>query len=175
LARSWIKHAKQNAMTNFINKVFVIEDNIMFQQLIAYDLTTQGYQVTSFTKGEEAISNLHQSPQIVVLDYALNGKMDGMETLKAIKSINPNIQVIILSGQNNLGLAINMLKYGAFDYVEKSDHAASEIVKIIHRFAELQKETQAILQKKSFKRKGAILLGIVTIILTTAYSFIFKS
>ena len=80
---------------------------------------------------------------VVLLDHNL-GSMQGVDILKNIKSLNPNIQVIILSAQVKMRVAITSLKFGAYDYVEKNDFAFDRIktlIKSITKFNQIVKDT----------------------------------
>lgn len=153
-------------MKNQPVKVFVVEDNLIYQNLLTYDLSANGFDVIAFTKGEDVIAALHQLPDVVILDYKLAGSMNGMDVLKGIKSINPGIQVIILSAQSDLEVAINTLKYGAFDYVEKTDQASAEIINIITRFIALKNEAAASHRKKIIARRSLVMTGVLALLLT---------
>ncbi len=159
-------------MKNQPAKVFVVEDNLIYQNLLTYDISATGFDVTAFTNGEDAIALLHQLPDVVVLDYKLSGGMNGMDVLKAIKSINPSIQVIILSAQSDLEVAINTLKYGAFDYVEKTDSAPTEIINIINRFISIKSEAELLLKRKAFARKSLFMTGLLALILTGVFTLL---
>lgn len=159
-------------MKNQSAKVFVVEDNLIYQNLLTYDLSAKGFNVTAFTNGEDAIALLHQLPDVVILDYKLAGGMNGMDVLKAIKSINPSIQVIILSAQSDLEVAINTLKYGAFDYVEKTDAATTETINIINRFVSIKSEAEMLLKRKAFARKSLFMTGLLALILTGVFTLL---
>lgn len=159
-------------MKNKSPNVFIVEDNLIFQHLLSYELSSKGLDVTAFTKGEDAISALHHSPDVVVLDYSLEGTMNGMDVLKAIKSINASIQVIILSAQSDLEVAINTLKYGAFDYVEKTDNATNEIITIINKFIAIQKEAESTLRKKQLVKASVLMASVITILIVSAFKLL---
>jgi DNA-binding NtrC family response regulator len=120
-------------------KIFIVEDEMVFQEMLTFYLRDKlGYQVEAFTNGEEAILNLYKNPAIVLLDYNLLNQ-NGLEVLKDIKSINPDIHVLLVSGQKNIPVAVDVLKYGAFDYVVKNDNvyeAIAEKVKDMLRISE---------------------------------------
>lgn len=120
-------------------KIFIVEDEMVFQEMLTFYLRYKlGYQVEAFTNGEEAILNMYKNPDIVLLDYNLLDQ-NGLEVLKKIKSINPDIHVLLVSGQKNIPVAVEVLKYGAFDYVVKNDNvyeAIAEKVKHMLRISE---------------------------------------
>ena len=82
-------------------------------------LSDEGYQVLVAGSGEEAVKIVEEEmPQLVLLDVWLPG-MDGLDTLKAIKKINPQSLVIIMSGHGTIETAVKATKLGAFDFIEK--------------------------------------------------------
>ena len=69
-------------------------------------------------EGVKAIARYE--PDLIFLDYNM-GSLNGIETLKKIKRFNPNSLVVFISGQEEIAVAVNALKYGAFDYLVKSE------------------------------------------------------
>jgi two-component system OmpR family response regulator len=87
----------------------------------------QVFIIETYPTGELCIENLHHKPDVIVLDYHLNGKdntaMDGMKTLDKIKARHPDIPVVILSAQDDIDVALNCLQHKAFDYLVKNKSA----------------------------------------------------
>lgn len=129
-------------------KVFLVDDDILLLKALQVDFESQGeYVVQTYKSGEECIENLTENPDVIVLDYHLDGfdkdAMNGIQTLDRIKLINPKIPVIILSSQDKIEVAVNCMHHKAFDYVVKSETAFMRIHKIIttnHRFQKLENE-----------------------------------
>lgn len=102
-------------------KIFVVEDEAIFQEALVHQLQNiYGYKVEAYSNGKACLQNLYKNPDIVLLDYNLLDQ-NGLEVLKEIKSINSDIHVLLVSGQKNIPVAIDVLKYGAFDYIEKNE------------------------------------------------------
>lgn len=100
-------------------RIFVIEDNLIQQRLIQYAMELNpDHQVHTFGTGQECIDNLHLNPEIISLDYNLPD-MRGEAVLAHIKKYNKNIRVIILSGQQEVDTAIDLLRKGADEYLTK--------------------------------------------------------
>jgi len=100
-------------------KILVVDDEKSICQTLKAILRDEGYQVVVAESGEEAVKIVEEEePQLVLLDIWLPG-MDGLETLTAIKKINPEILVIIMSGHGTIETAVRATKLGAFDFVEK--------------------------------------------------------
>ncbi len=100
-------------------RIFVVEDNLIQQNLIQYAMELNpDHTIYTFRTGQECIDNLHLNPQIISLDYNLPDML-GEEVLDKIKKYNKNIRVIILSGQKDVDIAIDLLKKGADEYLTK--------------------------------------------------------
>ncbi len=119
-------------------KVFILDDDIWYGSMIHHFLSLNpDYEVKRFDNPTEFFNNLHEKPDVVTLDYSLPD-MDGGEVLKKIKAVHPDIQVIIISGQEDVGTAINLLKNGAFDYIVKDDDTKDRVWNSILHLKEIQ-------------------------------------
>lgn len=89
------------------------------------------------------LKNMHLNPEIVVLDYHLSAHIpnakNGLEILKTVKEQYPTVQVIMLSGQDKINVAVDSMKYGAYDYVIKGETAFSRMENILNNISELHK------------------------------------
>ncbi len=100
-------------------RVLMVDDEQQFRSTTSKILTRRGYETTVAESGEAAISILRKSDQdVVVLDVKMPG-MDGHEALREIKKIDPNVQVIMLTGHGTMASAKASLKDEAFDYLNK--------------------------------------------------------
>jgi two-component system, NtrC family, response regulator AtoC len=105
-----------------IAKIFVVEDDQFLGSLIKKTLeNSDQVDVSHFLTPEECLSNLHQNPDIITIDYLLPG-MNGIELLEKIKNYNDRIQCIIVSGQEKLDVVIETYRKGAVDYIIKNDN-----------------------------------------------------
>ncbi len=110
-------------MSKFLTRIFVVEDNEFFSQLIKQKLEMNDQnEVTLFHNGEDFRSNLHLNPDIVVLDYNLPNTT-GIDLLKEIKNFNEEIKTILLSGQEKVDIVIEAFENGAEEYIKKDDNA----------------------------------------------------
>ncbi len=106
-------------------KVFVVEDDPAYTKFLKYVLgLNPDYETEFFTTGKECINNLHKNPSVITLDYSLPD-MAGGDVLTQIRSHDPNIDVIIVSAQEKIGTAVELLKSGAYDYISK-DHETKD-------------------------------------------------
>lgn len=104
-------------------KIFIVEDNLVYQQLIAKELEPISRDIHFFITGEACLKALSLNPAIVVLDYDLAGNLNGLETLKRIRAVKPDIYTVMFSNQPNLDSDKNISTYGFFDFVEKKPNA----------------------------------------------------
>ena len=99
--------------------VFIVDDEQAISKLLSYWLKDKwGYNIEVFGSGEEVLKRMYQKPDVILLDIMLPG-MDGMEVLKRIRQIDENLPVIMLSAQGKIEVALEALKFGAFDYFPK--------------------------------------------------------
>lgn len=100
--------------------IFVVEDNAIYQSLIAKELESISSNIHFYTTGESCISELDKQPSVIVLDYNLEGKMNGLDTLQRVRNFDPNVYVILFSSQKGLNTKEVFLQYGTFDFLEKN-------------------------------------------------------
>jgi DNA-binding NtrC family response regulator len=100
-------------------KIFVVEDDLIFAKSIKYYLgLNPDNEVEHYTNGKDALSNRYKNPDLLILDYHLPG-MNGMEIMKSFHKFNPKLFIIIMSSQNDIKVAVNLMREGAFDYYVK--------------------------------------------------------
>lgn len=110
-------------MGKYITRIFVVEDNEFFSQLIKQKLESNDQnEVTLFSNGDDFRRNLHLNPDIVVLDYNLPNTT-GIDLLKEIKNFNDQIKTILISGQEKVDVVIEAFENGAEEYINKDDNA----------------------------------------------------
>lgn len=112
--------------------LFIIEESIIYKDLIVGHLQTKYKNIRTFKNAEECLKELHLHPDIIILDYSLEGAT-GLELMKKVKEMHPAIDFIFLSGQNDVEVAISIMKLGASDYVVKNDKAPTRLVKAIEQ------------------------------------------
>ncbi len=139
---------KQYKMENIKNlKIFVVDDDPFCAEMYKEHLLSTGYaNITSYNNGQDCINHLTEQPDIIFLDYNM-APLDGLEVLKKIKRFNPDIYLVVLSGQEDMQVAINALKYGAFDYIIKGESDLDMINVVLQKI----KNVMEMLEKKSAK------------------------
>lgn len=100
--------------------VLIVDDEWDFVETIVRRLERRQIDVTGVRSGEEALSKLRERDyQVILLDVKMPGGMDGIETLREIKKIRPEAQVILLTGHGAVEMSVEGMKMGAFDYILK--------------------------------------------------------
>ena len=117
-------------------KLFLVDDDALFLKSLEIDfMENADFDIETFATGELCIASLSHNPDVVILDYLLDGiekdAMNGLETLDKIKAFNPNIPVVMLSSQDKIEVAVNCMHHNATDYVVKSETAFMRLKKII--------------------------------------------
>jgi two-component system, OmpR family, response regulator len=130
-------------------KLFLVDDDALYLKLLEIEfLQHTDFVVETYPTGELCMEHLSHCPDVVVLDYHLNGidphAMNGIETLDKIKADHPGIPVVMLSSQDDREEAINCMAHHAIDYVMKGETA----------FMRLQNVIATIFVTKKWKKGG---------------------
>jgi two-component system OmpR family response regulator len=125
-------------------RIFLVDDDALFLKSLEIEfLQHADFDIETFLTGELCLENLSHHPDVVILDYHLDGinqnAMNGIETLDRIKSYHADIAVVMLSSQDKIDVAINCMHHKAFDYVIKSETAFMRLQKIISTIFQYKK------------------------------------
>jgi DNA-binding NtrC family response regulator len=113
-------------------KIFVVEDDPWYSNFLKHLLSANPeFRVECFMSGNDCLSNMYKNPGIITVDYNIPD-MTGHDLLKKILKTNPETGVIIISGQEDITVAIDLLKDGAFDYIVKDENTRNRLWKSIH-------------------------------------------
>ncbi len=130
-------------------KIFVVDDERIIRVSLADELRDAGYEVSEFSTAQSALMQLEAlAPNIIISDLKMPS-MDGIEFLAKIKQHDPNIYFILMTAHATVSTAVEAMKLGAYDYVEKP-FDNEEILIVIERIIELKeiKEENKTLKKK---------------------------
>jgi two-component system nitrogen regulation response regulator NtrX len=128
--------------------ILIVDDEVSICQSLKAILTDEGYQVLIAGSGEEAVKIVEdEMPRLILLDIWLPG-MDGLETLKAIKTAHPNILVIMMSGHGTIETAVKATKLGAFDFIEKPLSLEKVIILVSNALNVIRLEEENVLLKQ---------------------------
>lgn len=120
-------------------RIFVVEDNDFYRELLKYNITLNpDYEVTTFSSGKELLANLYKQPHLITLDFSLPD-FNGDELLKRIKSQYPDMPVIVISNQEDVKTAVELLRVGAYDYITKDEDTRDHL---LHRIAHICKQIE---------------------------------
>lgn len=156
--------------------IFLVDDEpIQNEMLKDYISERFKYQIKTYESGESALQDMYLNPEIVVLDFHLNSHLpnaqNGVEVLKRIKEQYPAVQVIMLSGQDKLEVAIDSMKHGAYDYVIKGETAFSRMENVLNNINELSSVRAA---NNSYKKVIAALWAALGIIVVISFALMYK-
>lgn len=119
-------------------RILAIDDDAFFRALYQDLLTPDGYTVETAASGAEALEGLARvTPDLVLLDLVMPG-MDGLETLRRIRETQPELPVVMVTGQQDVRAAVEALKRGAADYLGKPVQA-DEFRVTIRRLLEVER------------------------------------
>jgi two-component system, NtrC family, nitrogen regulation response regulator NtrX len=135
------------------NEILIIDDNADIRILITGILKDKGFVVREAANFDQAMLEINKKlPDIAVIDVKLDkGDNDGIELLNHIKKINKDVPVIMISGHANVQMAVDSLKLGAFEFIQKP-FSSERLLNFINRaieFSDLKKEKN-ILESKLF-------------------------
>ncbi len=117
-------------------KIFIVEDDPWYADILEYHLSLNPeFEVEKFGTGKDCLSNLHKRPSLITVDFSLPD-MTGKELLSKINKHSPGTVVIIISGQEDITTAVELLKEGAFDYIVKNEETRNRLWNSIRLFRE---------------------------------------
>lgn len=135
-------------------KIFVVEDNELYGKVLQHQLLLNpDNEVSLFSAGKEVLKNLYQRPDVVTLDYSLPD-MTGEEVLKQIREFDKELPVIVVSGQEDVGTAINLIREGAYDYIVKDSNTKDRLWTSINHLRErlsLKEEVERLREEVNTK------------------------
>lgn len=106
--------------------IFIVDDDPFITKLVVKRFSSEGYRIEAFDYGEECIKAMAAKPDMIILDYYFTKPdstvLNGMEVFDKIKEIDPNIIVIMLSGQERGEVVLELARKGIDDYVIKDNN-----------------------------------------------------
>lgn len=139
-------------------KIFVVEDDEWYRKLLVHTLgLNPDHSIQAFPDGESMLNALKEKPQLITLDFRLPD-YNGSELFDKIKSFDPDIEVIVISEQQDIETAIDLLKKGAYDYLTKTEDIRDRLVHVLNQLgknrrleARVEKLQQEVEQKYDFQ------------------------
>ena len=137
-------------------KIFLVDDEPYCQRLYGRYLNNLGFtQIQYFSKSSDCLEQLTLRPDLIFLDYNMDN-LNGIDILKKIKRFDPNIPVIFISGQKEINVAVNALKYGAFDYLTKENIDEAKIKVCLDKVLQIR---EMMARKRKISRVRKMLSG----------------
>lgn len=153
--------------------IYVVEDNKVYNRIVSEYLKKNGFtNVKSFYSGNECFQNLKKGkyPQIVLQDYTLDD-MTGVEVLKKVKDLSPKTEFIFLTANESMEVAVNTIKYGAYDYIIKDEVALEKAVNKVLKINVLFDLNDKNKMIRKYTVMFIIVLALLVIALTTFVIF----
>ena len=136
--------------TNYTLSIFVVEDNEWYGELLVHQLAQNPHhQVRRFASARACLAHIGEGPDLVTLDYRLPDA-SCEELLRQLHEQQPGIATVVISGQEDIGTAVKLLRLGAFDYLVKDAHTFDRLQHSVARLAEqvrLRRENACLRQK----------------------------
>lgn len=164
-----------------IVNVYIVDDDELHLKILTNKLyTATDYKVETFKSGEEFLEFILKNPpskrhfHVVVLDFLLstdNDNKDGVEILRIIKDINPDMEVIMLSGHGDVDTAISSMHHGAFTFIEKSESSFARVLNNVKWLVSEKKVQRKKKESLAVTKLFFIMLGIIAVGATILYFF----
>ena len=133
-------------------RVLVVDDEKDFASAIVDRLTVRGFQASAVFSGQEALQAIRIAEyDAIVLDLKMPG-IDGLETLKAVREIDPDVQVLVLTGHATVSAGIGWMQLGAADFLQKPV-AIGTLGRSIEAAAERTRSCRESKQKKTERKE----------------------
>lgn len=135
------------------DRILLVDDEEAFVTTLGKRLTARGLQVQTAGSGEEAVEIARQHTfDMIVLDLAMPG-IDGIETLKQLLAIDPDLQVILLTGHGSIEKAVEATKLGAVDFMQKP----ASLPELLEQIQEASARKASLVQKRASDQISEVL------------------
>lgn len=166
-----------NIMLEDVRYMFIIDDDpVQVEMIKDYLGERYVFKLKVYENGEAALPDVASlKPEIVVLDYHLSSNnpsaKNGIEVLKEIKRLNPVSKVIMFSGQDNIDIALESMRNGAYDYIIKGETAFNKMENTVNRLGEMHKLESVNLAQRRTITFLSIVIGVI-VLLGVLYYFV---
>lgn len=156
-----------------LKKIFLVDDDQNNNEMLKMHLNSKfNLEILTFSTGEDCLRNIDLNPDYVILDYNLNSvkteAANGIDILKKIKELKPDVFVLFLSGQDKIEVAVDTIKYGAYDYVVKNQ---SSFLRIENCLVNIHKNIRLQFLARAYRFATFLLGGILLAIIIMAILF----
>ncbi len=143
-------------------RIFIVEDDPVFLKLLERTLVqNKQYQLYNYGKGKDMLNDLDKEPDILIVDYNLPD-INGLELLKKVKQKHPHLMSIVISGQSDVEVVVQVFKEGANDYVVKNENCLPVIqntIKNLSAQVALRKEVEFLRSEVLDRDKYTEIIG----------------
>ncbi len=140
--------------------ILVVDDEDDVRESVREVLSDEGYRVVDTADGARVLEMIKdEKPELVLLDIWMP-QVDGIGLLKEIKSQEPDINVVMVSGHGNIHTAVTATKYGAFDFIEKPVSLDGLLTTVQRALGELPRTSAAISASKGARKAKAVKPGL---------------
>lgn len=130
-------------------KIFIVEDDPWYGEILEYHLSLNpDYEITRFTNGKDLLASLHRKPDLVTIDFSLPD-FTGDKLYQRILEYDDQLPVIVISGQEEISVAVNLLKMGVSDYLIKDDNTKDLLWNAVVKIRETGKLKKQVEQLKA--------------------------
>ncbi len=146
-----------------------MDDDKMYLEALKHALSDDRMEVKTFPTGEECLHHIKEDePKVVVLDYSLNSNcafaMNGIQVLNKVKQSAPDAKVIMMSSLYNENIAMDSIKYGAYDYITKETNTMLKIKNTISHIRDnMDRNYYFDKQYKNLRRINIVILAVIII------------
>ncbi len=135
-------------------KVFIVDDDDFYLHMLDQYLRNLGLEnISMFSNGSDCLDHIQEKPDVIFLDYNMED-LSGYEVLQKVKRYDSNIFIVMVSAQEDIKPAIDTLKHGAFDYIQKGDNELEKLKDVLTRIVEVKdmmERNKPSLLKRIFK------------------------
>ncbi|MEX0583449.1 MAG: sigma-54 dependent transcriptional regulator [Sneathiella sp.] len=130
--------------------ILIVDDEADIRELVAGILEDEGYETRMAANSDQCLSEIaHRRPNLVILDIWLRGsKLDGIEILQAVKKDQPDLPILMISGHGNIETAVQTIKLGAYDFIEKP-FKAERLIQLVDRVLEAVRLRREVAELKT--------------------------
>ncbi|MBC7391033.1 MAG: sigma-54-dependent Fis family transcriptional regulator [Opitutaceae bacterium] len=140
-------------------KIFIAEDEKVYSSVLHYHLSLNpDYEVTVFKDGKSLMDNIHKKPDVISLDYSLPDT-NALKLFKQIRLVMPDVPIIVISGQQDMQVAIEILKEGAYDYFIKNEDTKNKLWNAVVSIRSAHKPVENITKKEGKFDLTKVLIG----------------
>jgi DNA-binding NtrC family response regulator len=114
-------------------RIFIVDDDLFCRELYQKHLRNIGFEnILVFENGQSCLDSLYLQPNVMFIDYNMT-PYNGLELMEKVRVLNPDVHVLLISGQKDIRIALEALRGGAFDYIIKGERGLEMISNVTNR------------------------------------------